>query len=102
MDRLTKGVVIAACSVVIAAPIVWVGRQYLELRRQTEIQEQAQKAQEERNRRVSRAAPCKDRADELNPISLEQDTESMMAQIKVNSAFIARCVDSTKPVAEVK
>ena len=102
MDKVTKGFVIAACSVVIATPIVWFGGQVLEARRQAEVQAQELKDQAERSRRVSRAVPCKDRADELNPIHWTPSEESMTAQIKANAAFISRCVASTMPVEVVK
>ena len=101
MDKLTKGFVIAACSVVVATPIVWLAGQVLEARRQAEIRAQELEDQAERNRKVSRVIPCKERADALFPTPTHLDINSTMSQISLRSKFLTRCTDSTKPVAMV-
>ena len=82
MDKVTKGFVIAACSVVIATPIVLHQREKAEAVRDVE--------ELEFPRKYLRIRPCVKRAMELFPDGLTQD------------AFQRRCIDSTKPVWEVE
>lgn len=98
MDNLTKGFVIAACSVVIATPIVWFGGRVLEARRQEQLSALRAEEQAEKERRMARVPDCHSRAVELFPFR----TDAPPDYISKKAAFLTRCVDSTKPVAEVK
>lgn len=98
MDKTTRGFVIAACSVVIAIPVVWIGWQF----RQAYLIEQARLAgvrvNEEQARQKQRRIPCSRRSDvvfELPP--------HLMSPVDLyrQEAWIDLCMKSTLPVDEV-
>ena len=102
MDKTTKAFVIAACSVVIATPVVWLGTEILKAYRYNEFQRAVQEKAEldqqkkaERDRKVNRSLPCIKEADELFPLSSDGN---IMEQITEKSNWLESCVDSNEPV----
>ena len=94
MDQSTKTFVIAACSVVIAAPLVWLGLEFLKARRMDEIQRTTQQEAAEQERQDGRTMLCNDKAATLFPPFSEPSLE----EINEKSQWISSCIQSITPV----
>lgn len=102
MDKTTKAFVIAACSVVIATPVVWIGWQF----RQAYLIEQDRLASirvnEEQARQQKRTIPCSRRSDVVFELNTGHDRlNTSPTDLYRQEAWIDLCVRSTAPVDEV-
>ena len=98
MDKTTKAFVIAACSVVIATPVVWLGLEFLRGQRLEALRAEQHAQKLEKARRTLRAVPCYDKSkgffDPNNQLILDSKV------IEVQAEWISSCVESTVPVEE--
>ncbi len=86
MDKTTKAFVIAACSVVIAIPVVWIRSQVREANLIEFEQRLDQEIDSEKQRQTNREWLCQQRAD---------------WDEQLNAAWVGKCMRSTAPVDEV-
>ncbi len=94
MDKTTKAFVIAACSVVIATPVAWLGMEYLKARRIDELQRVAQEEEVEKARIATRTSACYDRSRVIYPLSVD----TTMEELEEQTNWLTSCIESTKPV----
>mgnify|MGYP001322731072 CR=1 FL=1 len=94
MDKTTKTFVIAACSVVIATPLDWLGMEYLKARRIDELQRVAREEEVEKARIANRTSACYDRVRVIYPLSVD----TTMEEIKEKTNWLTSCIDSAEPV----
>ena len=102
IDKTTRGFVIAACSVVIEIPVVWIGWQF----RQAYLIEQERQAAirvvEEQARQKQRRIPCSRRSDDVYGITTGHARVKMSRQkLREQDAWIDLCVKSTAIVEEL-
>ena len=92
MDKTTKAFVIAACSVVIATPVVWVGLQVVQQMQinaaRVAAEKKAAAEAAETNRQLDRLDPCRE-------IALSKYKDQY-------AAFLTKCVVSALPIDQVQ
>lgn len=98
MDKTTKNFVIAACSVVIAAPVVWLGVQVINGINRAQQQRLQDELRAEQIRQSQRYGPCSRRIDREGARLLDE-TEGWRG-IQEKTAWTAACQKSFLPIAE--
>ena len=101
MDKTTKGFIIAACSVIIATPVAWLGLQVFQQVQINAARQAAEKAEAaaiaEKKRRDDRDNPCWDRAKADWPLPV-LNYDDWLRKPK----WVGRCKKSTLPVDQVE
>ena len=98
MDRTTKAFVIAACSVIIAVPVIWLGAQVVNSIQRAQQQRQLEDHEAEVFRQKQRYGPCSRRVDREGARLLDE-TEGWRGDLE-KRGWISACQKSRLPVEE--